>query len=104
MRRDKHHTHSGTQTPRQRQTGRQSRPAPHTHAPTLEDLPQPLTPDFPALLTTPEHMGAGGRQGALQPYQIHIPGSQATDLGKEGLRGGTLHILVSLADSCSSLV
>lgn len=33
-------------------------------------------------------MEAGGRQGTLQPHQNQIPGSQATDLGKEGLRGG----------------
>lgn len=97
MRRNKHHTQ--TETDRQAEQTRTTH-----HAPTHEDLLQPLTLDPPALLTTLEHMGAGGRQGALQPYQIHIPGSQATNLGKEGLRGGTLHILVSLADSCSSLV
>ena len=36
-----------------------------THAPGLEDLLQPLSPDLPALLTTLEHTEAGGRQGTL---------------------------------------
>lgn len=57
----------GTQTSIQRQTDRQADPHPRTL--------QPLTPHLPALLTTLEHMGAGGRQGTLQPHQIHIPGS-----------------------------
>lgn len=57
---------------------------PRTPTSTPENLLDPLTPDLPALFTTLGHTGAGGSQRTLQPHQIHIPGSQATDLGKEG--------------------
>lgn len=58
-------------------TDRQAgRPAP---TPRLKELLQPLTPWSPCSAHNPE-----GRQGVLQSQQIHIPGSQATDLGKEG--------------------
>lgn len=77
MRRNKHHTLELKHPDRDRR--RQSRPVPRTHAPALEDFLQPLSPDLPALLTTLEHTEAGGKQGTLQPYQIHIPGSRATD-------------------------
>lgn len=65
-----HWWNSNIHTETDRQAGR-----PTPAHPRERTFLQPLTPHLPALLTTLEHMGAGGRQGTLQPHQIHIPGS-----------------------------
>lgn len=97
MRRNKHHTIFGTQTSRQRQAARQT----HTQA----GGPPTATHTLVSLLYS-QPWSTRGLEAAGNPATTPKPhpGSQATDVGKEGSRGETLHILVSLADSCSSLV
>lgn len=67
MRSNKHHT-LGTQTSRQRKTGR---PAP---TPRLKNL----TPWSPCSAHNPGAHGGWRQAGDLQPYQIHTPGSLAS--------------------------
>lgn len=91
----------GTQTPRQTD-GRQT--LTHTQALGLRSA----TPHLVSLLVSHPWDGWGmatGRQS--HPRSISPAVKSTTTRGKEGVsekRRGTLHILVSLADSCSSLV
>lgn len=91
---------SRTQTPRQ--TDRQA--AHHPHPATRDRLP-PIDLASLSVYTPGEGGGVAiGRRSSSRTLDP-CPGYQTNqDSGKEGLRRGPLHILVSLADSCSGLV
>lgn len=100
MRRHEHHTCSELRHP---ETGRQTL----THTQAIRPLAAAHQPGLPAGSHPPGRGRRGNRQAIQQPHPRSVSRlSNQPRLGEGGAekRRGPLHILVSLADSCSGLV